>query len=163
MIDSGSTRKYLIYAIGEIALVVIGILIALQINNWNEFRKDRIMEREVLVELSESLTKNCEELESTIRAAKYCNNSRDIVKSVLTQKMPYSDSLQDHFFTAGMDFRHSTFTYSGYEIFKNKGFDVLTSAELRIGIVNLFEGKSKEGRSGKNAQKLNFSLEYFGE
>ena len=38
-IASGSTRKYLIYAIGEIALVVIGILIALQINNWNEEKK----------------------------------------------------------------------------------------------------------------------------
>lgn len=39
-IDSGSTSKYLLYAIGEIALVVIGILIALQINNWNEGRKN---------------------------------------------------------------------------------------------------------------------------
>jgi len=36
MIESGIARKYLLYAIGEIALVVIGILIALQINNWNE-------------------------------------------------------------------------------------------------------------------------------
>ena len=36
---SASTSKYLIYAIDEIALVVIGILIALQINNWNEGRK----------------------------------------------------------------------------------------------------------------------------
>ena len=32
-------RKYLLYAIGEILLVVIGILIALQINNWNEEKK----------------------------------------------------------------------------------------------------------------------------
>ena len=39
LLDSGSTGKYLLYAIGEIALVVIGILIALQINNWNENRK----------------------------------------------------------------------------------------------------------------------------
>ena len=38
---SGTIRKYLIYAIGEIALVVIGILIALQINNWNESRKSQ--------------------------------------------------------------------------------------------------------------------------
>jgi len=36
----GSTRKYLLYAIGEIALVVIGILIALQINNWNTDKKE---------------------------------------------------------------------------------------------------------------------------
>jgi len=41
LIESGSARKYLLYAIGEIALVVIGILIALQINNWNEGRKTK--------------------------------------------------------------------------------------------------------------------------
>ncbi len=35
------TGKYFKYAIGEIVLVVIGILIALQINNWNELKKDR--------------------------------------------------------------------------------------------------------------------------
>ena len=40
-LESGAASKYLLYAIGEIALVVIGILIALQINNWNEWRKDR--------------------------------------------------------------------------------------------------------------------------
>jgi hypothetical protein len=36
LIASGSITKYLLYAIGEILLVVIGILIALQVNNWNE-------------------------------------------------------------------------------------------------------------------------------
>ena len=35
MIDNGSARKYLLYAMGEIALVVLGILIALNINNNN--------------------------------------------------------------------------------------------------------------------------------
>lgn len=42
LIDSGSVTKYLLYAVGEILLVVIGILIALQINNWNEERKNMI-------------------------------------------------------------------------------------------------------------------------
>ena len=37
--SENKTGKYLKYAIGEIVLVVIGILIALQINNWNENRK----------------------------------------------------------------------------------------------------------------------------
>jgi|SRR6056297_294790 len=39
LIDSGSVSKYLLYAIGEILLVVVGILIALQVNNWNEMRQ----------------------------------------------------------------------------------------------------------------------------
>lgn len=42
--EKNKTGKYFKYAIGEIVLVVIGILIALQINNWNENRKDRIAE-----------------------------------------------------------------------------------------------------------------------
>ena len=36
LINTGATRKYLLYAFGEIGLVVVGILIALQVNNWNE-------------------------------------------------------------------------------------------------------------------------------
>ncbi|WP_138433407.1 DUF6090 family protein [Winogradskyella algicola] len=44
LLSEGRTGKYLKYAIGEIVLVVIGILIALQINNWNEDRKNRITE-----------------------------------------------------------------------------------------------------------------------
>lgn len=39
LIDEDNVRKYLLYAIGEILLVVIGILIALQVNNWNEMRQ----------------------------------------------------------------------------------------------------------------------------
>ena len=46
LIDTGSARKYTIYAIGEIALVVIGILIALQINNGNEARKTRVLAKQ---------------------------------------------------------------------------------------------------------------------
>ena len=41
LLGDGATSKYLLYAVGEIALVVIGILIALQINNWNEDNKEQ--------------------------------------------------------------------------------------------------------------------------
>ncbi|WP_228850935.1 DUF6090 family protein [Aegicerativicinus sediminis] len=40
--------KYFIYAIGEIVLVVIGILIALQINNWSSYKNDRLLEKQYL-------------------------------------------------------------------------------------------------------------------
>lgn len=52
----GKTGKYLKYAIGEIILVVIGILIALSINNWNEKRKDSLQEKVVLKTLLENLS-----------------------------------------------------------------------------------------------------------
>ncbi|MCW5515439.1 DUF6090 family protein [Muriicola sp. Z0-33] len=143
LLTENKLSKYLLYAIGEIVLVVIGILIALSINNWNEWRKDRIMEREVLGQLSESLTKNCEALEETIKAVKELNSSRAIITSAIVDKTPYSDSLEYHFFVASLDFRNTTLSYSGYEIFKNEGFSVLTSAKLRVAIVNLFESELK--------------------
>ncbi|MGB5395146.1 MAG: DUF6090 family protein, partial [Lutimonas sp.] len=39
LLSQRNTSKYLKYALGEIILVVLGILIALQVNNWNELRK----------------------------------------------------------------------------------------------------------------------------
>ena len=42
----GKTGKYLKYAIGEIVLVMIGILLALQVNNWNEKRKQGVKAQE---------------------------------------------------------------------------------------------------------------------
>ena len=61
--ETGKTSKYFKYAIGEIILVVIGILIALQINNWNEGRKDRLQEQELLVQLQSEFQSNLEQLD----------------------------------------------------------------------------------------------------
>ena len=47
-LSEGKTGKYLKYAFGEIIIVVVGILIALQINNWNEHRKIKNAEIEIL-------------------------------------------------------------------------------------------------------------------
>ena len=55
--------KYFKYAIGEIVLVVIGILIALSINNWNENRKNGIKERVILRSLRVNLKENLKLLE----------------------------------------------------------------------------------------------------
>jgi hypothetical protein len=54
--------KYFKYAIGEILLVVIGILIALQINNWNNNRNDRLKEKQLLINLRQEFKTNLDEL-----------------------------------------------------------------------------------------------------
>lgn len=54
--------RYLLYAIGEIVLVVIGILIALQINTWNENKKQRLEERRILINLQADLVQDTMEL-----------------------------------------------------------------------------------------------------
>jgi len=58
LIANSQTYKYLKYAIGEIVLVVLGILIALQINNWNEERKAREQTKILLDEVAQELVQN---------------------------------------------------------------------------------------------------------
>ena len=55
LLEEGKVSKYLKYAIGEIILVVVGILIALQINNWNEYRKSRKVELNYLKNIQEDI------------------------------------------------------------------------------------------------------------
>ena len=60
------TGKYLRYAVGEVVLVVIGILIALQVNNWNENRKDNIEEKKILLSLHNEISNNLRNLQVVI-------------------------------------------------------------------------------------------------
>ena len=62
--------KSLKYAAGEILLVVIGILIALQINNWNEYRKQRKKEQAFLHEINLDFKDNTSQLDSIIASNK---------------------------------------------------------------------------------------------
>ena len=62
LIEKNKTGRYLKYAIGEIILVVIGILIALQINNANEKNKISIVEQQILIDLQNETISNIENL-----------------------------------------------------------------------------------------------------
>ncbi len=66
LIDSGATRKYLMYAIGEILLVMIGILLALQINNWNEKKKEAEIEKQYMISLLSDLAKDKIDLKNNV-------------------------------------------------------------------------------------------------
>ena len=68
LLEKNKTGKYLKYAIGEIILVVIGILIALSINNWNENRKKRNEESILLIALKQDFLENRKRLIETIES-----------------------------------------------------------------------------------------------
>ncbi len=74
LMETGKTAKYFKYAIGEIILVVIGILIALSINNWNERTKLKIEEQKLISSLIKEIESNVDKLKISI------NNNQTIVK-----------------------------------------------------------------------------------
>jgi hypothetical protein len=71
LLSENKFSKYLIYAIGEIILVVIGILIALGINNWNEENKKNVEKSEYLINLLAEFKTNQEELKTNIASHKF--------------------------------------------------------------------------------------------
>ena len=79
---AGKLRQYLGYAIGEIILVVIGILIALQINNWNEKRKQ---EQRFLVTLEQLYTSIKEDVDLVQSFAMFQQEQIDWIDQLLTE------------------------------------------------------------------------------
>ncbi len=139
LMETGKTGKYFKYAIGEIVLVVIGILIALQINNWNEFNKERKQETKVLTELLSSLKNNYNIMISDSIYRSTWNKSSDIIINFFDSDLPYSDTLNIHFQHARKPGTNLSLSYAGYEGLKNVGYDIITSDSLRKNIVELFE------------------------
>ena len=64
--NSPRLERYILYAIGEILLVMVGILLALQVNNWNEWRKDREKEKVLLSQLHNEFVNNKVKLEKVV-------------------------------------------------------------------------------------------------
>ena len=65
-INQGKTTNYLKYAVGEIVLVVIGILVALQVNNWNEDRKDQLKAQLYCEKIIDDLNTDLRNIDSLI-------------------------------------------------------------------------------------------------
>lgn len=66
LLSQNRVTRYLVYALGEIFLVVIGILIALQVNNWNENRKTLKKEQASLIKIAQNLEEDIELLQKII-------------------------------------------------------------------------------------------------
>lgn len=84
--------KYMRYAIGEILLVVIGILIALQINNWNQDRKDRLRLKNHYTELLEELNNDKNNLLQIIENVREFNNKTFEVSEYINSNQTITDT-----------------------------------------------------------------------
>ncbi len=94
LLTENKPLKYARYAIGEILLVVIGILIALSINNWNEGRKDNLKEQAILNQLQEEYTANLKQLEAKMQMrSTVVKSGLSVLKYMNTPKFVPRDSV----------------------------------------------------------------------
>ena len=93
VIDAGMTKNYVLYAIGEVTLVVIGILLALQINNWNEDKKNHQKFQAIFHEIAQSLYAEIEGSDDVLR---FYSRKDSIFSLILKDQLNEEDYAQAH-------------------------------------------------------------------
>jgi len=137
LLMENNTGKYFKYAIGEIILVVIGILIALQINNWNEFRKERVVESNILKEILINLDSDLKSLDLKINESnKFLTHSVEVLQH-LQNKTPITDSLK-YYYSALVGHGNYEPTTIAYDNLKTKGVDIIKNESTRQAISELY-------------------------
>ncbi|MEL4456493.1 DUF6090 family protein [Lutimonas vermicola] len=159
MADDNKPMKYMRYAFGEIALVVIGILIALQINTWNEERKLKSKERKSLTELRKDLNQNLNDISVNIINLRECKKSNEIIIFHIENNLAYNDSL-DYHFSMLYPFISFTINQTTYETLKQGGIDLISNDSLRNSISNLYSVQFKAYQTFENTYMVNHYLDY---
>ena len=139
LMEKNKTGKYFKYAIGEIILVVIGILIALSINNWNEDRKQGSLELEILKAINLDLAENVIRIQRMItRDSLRIIEYESIIKILKDSTTIYHDSMDTKF---GQITGFSIFfpRKLGYESLKSRGLEIVKNDSLRSKIVYLYD------------------------
>ena len=130
---SAKAGRYIKYAIGEIILVVIGILIALQINNWNTHRIERLNEGLILKELHKEFVSNKKQFDTVVFYHNSAYRSAIYVKELLPLNLEQIDldSLAYHLFHMGWTYTFNPSKGVTNALMNSSTFNVISNDELR--------------------------------
>ena len=123
----------------EIIAVIIGILGAFSLDNWNEERKDRLEEEKILKEINSNLISGIAILNENIMRDSLGQQSTLIVLNHLKDNIPYHDSLSRHFMTFSNNPGLGQLQASGFASLKSKGLHLIRNDSIRIKLTNLYE------------------------
>ena len=138
LLAEGKTKNYLKYAIGEIVLVVIGILIALQLNIWNEHRKNHQLERVILEDMSDNLMADVSDLHYNIKKDSLIVSRIGFLTEYIISKKPYNDSLAEYFGSVA-GFTNFINNTTALESLRSLGFGYISNKSLRTAILKYYD------------------------
>ncbi|WP_299121721.1 DUF6090 family protein [uncultured Winogradskyella sp.] len=154
--SENKTGKYFKYALGEIILVVIGILIALQINNWNEQRKSSKQEVQLLKQLQKDISIN---KDNVVEQNKRLNINKSGIDSLIFRLDKKNYNLMVPVFLS-QTLRKSDFNNasSGYNIMQNGKASLISDESILKSVLNLYENDLPDiiDRQGV----MNYSIDY---
>lgn len=136
-----TSSKYLKYAVGEILLVVLGILIALWISNLNEGRKEKAYEKRMLSELEVALDNDIANFERYEGFLKTWNHSLYYLTEALNSPNPSElnkDSIFYHLDVIEGFGIYISYSTGPYESIRSSGLDKISNDQLRSDIARLY-------------------------
>lgn len=140
LLGENRLTKYLLYAFGEIVLVVLGILIALQINAWNKEKQSRELEIKILKEINSNLNFDLSEIEFDVALMdsidKSCGSALHEIENLSSPSKYFGYDLTKIKATPHFDPNRS-----GYELLVSKGVELIRSDSLRKEISIHYETK----------------------
>lgn len=141
LLGSGTTQKYILYALGEILLVVLGILIALQINNWNTGKKDAADEAYILHEILDNLKEDSSQLSYIVERRKIAQAGVDNLMNSLLKSPDNAVDKKD--FAQFLTFERYYPLNNAFEMMKSTGLTI-TNQNLRSMISRYFDFEQKK-------------------
>lgn len=138
LFSKNKTINYLKYALGEIILVVIGILLAVQINSWHQNTLRLKQEKVLLVQLKNELSDTYYDLFSDIYLLRLGKTSQEKILNVITHDKVYNDTLCFDFYLL----KYDEYIYPNTAVYgkiKELGLDIIQNDTLRENVKSLYE------------------------
>lgn len=140
LLKENRLTRYLVYAVGEILLVVIGILIAVSINNTSAEKKTRGKELALLQEMQKNLSTDLQDVRYNVAGNKGRIRANQAVLKALEDRAALDDSLKHHFANILGNYQISENT-AAWENLKSVGIDLISDDSLRNAISALYSTK----------------------
>ncbi len=158
LLQQNQVTRYFAYAAGEIFLVVIGILIALQINIWNEGRKTKKFEQEILFLIDQNLQRDSALMSGELFKARQAIQLTDQLLERVALKN-YDDSLN---FWMGkiISFERFKSQSSAFEVLKAKGIETISDKELQLALISYYDGSLFEVYQSLADVEFSFSADW---
>ncbi|MFT4666983.1 MAG: hypothetical protein ACI9XB_003951 [Gammaproteobacteria bacterium] len=155
LMEKNKIGKYLKYAFGEIVLVVIGILIALQLNNLNENNKNNAFEKEILTQIQENLKSDRVVLKKIeLNFGKAISSSGKILNAEVSQQT--EDSIKVWLGTI-IQFDRFQPLSNAYEVVKSNGLDRISNKQLRFLLGRYYDDEAFRMIKSTNDIEIAFS------
>ncbi len=141
LLTENKVSKYILYSIGEILLIFIGVVIAISATQWKSDKRDSTYEKEALKEIYKGLQTDYVKLELLLNNTEKGIERITILDSLLNEETLIYRSSLDTLFGAVYGFRYFSMEKANYEDLKMNSLNLVKNSALRRQLIIVFESE----------------------